>query len=85
MSKTHWPSWAPPPAGPGSRCDIYRQRCTLPFRERKVRPIVWYYTVDSDLEYYGETSIITSGGTKPCTIEYELRNNQNWYRSILEL
>ena len=39
-------------AGSGSRCDIYRQMCTLPFRERQVKPLVWYYTMDSDIEYY---------------------------------
>jgi hypothetical protein len=39
-------------AGSGSRCNIYRQRCTLPFRDRKIRPVIWYYTVDSDLDYY---------------------------------
>ncbi len=39
-------------AGPGSRCDIFKQRCTLPYAERKVRPIVWYFTNSSDFTYF---------------------------------
>lgn len=27
----------------GSRCDVYAKKCTLPFRAREDRPIVWYY------------------------------------------
>jgi len=42
-------------AGPGSKCDRFRQRCTLPFAQRKTRVIPWYYTqADSD-GYYGAT------------------------------
>ena len=28
----------------GSRCDTFKNRCTLPYSEREVRPIVWYYS-----------------------------------------
>lgn len=41
--------------GRGSRCDEFRQRCTLPFRDRKPQPIVWYYTNTSDPEYFEPT------------------------------
>lgn len=36
----------------GSQCDIYSQKCTLPYRARKFKPIAWYYTIGSNLEYY---------------------------------
>lgn len=38
--------------GGGSRCDTFSQKCTLPFRERTVRPIVWYYTEGSNPDYF---------------------------------
>jgi len=41
--------------GKGSRCDIYRQRCTLPLTERTTRTIAWYYTNGSDLDFWGPT------------------------------
>jgi hypothetical protein len=42
--------------GNGSRCDEFTQKCTLPYRERPVRPIVWYYTTGSDPEYFLATA-----------------------------
>ncbi|MFP6684725.1 MAG: hypothetical protein VB934_08435, partial [Polyangiaceae bacterium] len=39
----------------GSRCDTLKQRCTLPFRARTLRPLAWYYTTNSDPEYYEPT------------------------------
>ena len=42
--------------GKGSRCDIFRQRCTLPMTERKTRTIAWYYTEGSDPEFYDPTA-----------------------------
>lgn len=39
-------------AGSGSRCDTFTQKCTLPYREREVRPIVWYYSEGSNPEYF---------------------------------
>ncbi len=41
--------------GNGSRCDQLSQKCTLPFRQRGTRPVVWYYTSDSHPEYYAPT------------------------------
>ncbi|MEZ4473981.1 MAG: hypothetical protein R3F60_24975 [bacterium] len=43
----------------GSRCDTFRQRCTLPFQKRTARPIVWHYTDGSDLEYFEATRLAT--------------------------
>lgn len=43
-------------AGAGSKCNTFKQRCTLPFRERTVRPVVWYYTNDSNSQYYAPTA-----------------------------
>ena len=51
-------------AGEGSRCDVTRRRCTLPYRERRVRPIVWHYTQESDLEYFD--------ATKRATLEWDV-------------
>ena len=36
----------------GSRCDTFRQACTLPFRHRTPRPLAWHYTNDSNLDYF---------------------------------
>jgi hypothetical protein len=33
-------------AGVGSRCDVYKQKCTLPFRQRASLTIPWYMTGD---------------------------------------
>lgn len=32
----------------GSHCDVFRGACTLPLREREIRPIVYYYGPNSD-------------------------------------
>lgn len=39
----------------GSECDAFRERCTLPFRERTPKPFAWHYTVGSDMEYWEPT------------------------------
>ncbi len=36
----------------GSRCDIFKQRCTQPFQERTAKPLTWYYADGSDPEYF---------------------------------
>jgi hypothetical protein len=36
-------------AGPGSRCDVFNQKCTLPYAARKVRTIPWYIAGDTSL------------------------------------
>ena len=41
--------------GKGSRCDTFNQKCTLPFRERTVRPVVWYYTEGSNPDFFDAT------------------------------
>ncbi len=38
--------------GAGSKCDEFSQKCTLPFRDRVAKPVVWHYTGGSDLRYY---------------------------------
>jgi hypothetical protein len=38
--------------GGGSRCDTFAQKCTLPFRERTVRPVVWYYSEGSNPDFF---------------------------------
>ena len=43
--------------GRGSRCDTFRQRCTLPYRDRRVAPIPWYYAEDSNPEFFESTEI----------------------------
>ncbi|MBI5486835.1 MAG: hypothetical protein HY905_05855 [Deltaproteobacteria bacterium] len=39
-------------AGAGSRCDTFTQRCTLPYVQRTTRTLAWYYTHDSDPEFF---------------------------------
>ncbi|HMF44374.1 MAG TPA: hypothetical protein VKQ32_27060, partial [Polyangia bacterium] len=36
-------------AGPGSRCDVFTQKCTLPYAQRPVRTIPWYVAGDTSL------------------------------------
>ncbi|MDI3283329.1 hypothetical protein [Polyangium sp. 15x6] len=43
----------------GSRCDEFKQRCTLPYRLRKEVPQPWYYTKESDPEYFESTDWAT--------------------------
>lgn len=46
-------------AGAGSTCDTFRQRCTLPYRQRTAVPVVWYYTNTSDPNYFEGTDWAT--------------------------
>ncbi|MBS1148939.1 MAG: hypothetical protein H6Q89_637, partial [Myxococcaceae bacterium] len=41
--------------GGGSRCDTFRQACTLPFKDRKIRPVAWYYSDGSSPEFFDAT------------------------------
>jgi hypothetical protein len=38
--------------GPGSYCDTFSQKCTLPYRDRVAKPVVWYYTQESSPDYF---------------------------------
>lgn len=42
--------------GKGSRCDEFRQRCTLPYAERKPVATPWYYSNGSDPTYFDATA-----------------------------
>jgi len=46
-------------AGSGSRCDEFSQKCTLPFRDRVAKPVVWYYSQDNDETYFEPTQWAT--------------------------
>jgi hypothetical protein len=37
------------PAGHGARCDIFTQKCTLPYRKRQAHTITWYIAGDTSL------------------------------------
>ncbi len=39
-------------AGAGSRCDEFRQRCTLPYADRVAITTAWYYASGSDPDYF---------------------------------
>lgn len=41
--------------GNGSRCDTFNQKCTLPYRQRSEKPVVWYFSDGSSLEYFEAT------------------------------
>jgi hypothetical protein len=43
----------------GSRCDTFKQRCTLPYQSRVEKPIVWYYANGSDPEFFDGTEWAT--------------------------
>ncbi|WP_240475323.1 hypothetical protein [Vulgatibacter incomptus] len=44
-------------AGPGSKCDTFSQKCTLPYRERDIRPQPWYLASGSAPEYFDGTNM----------------------------
>lgn len=39
-------------AGPGSRCNVFDQKCTLPFIERQAKTIPWYIAGDTSEELF---------------------------------
>jgi len=39
----------------GSKCDTFRQACTLPYRFRQTKPLAWYYTDGSNQDYFEST------------------------------
>jgi hypothetical protein len=41
--------------GQGSYCDTFAQKCTLPYRQRVQKPVVWYYTESSSPDYIEPT------------------------------
>lgn len=59
----------------GSRCDVYAKKCTLPFRLRKERPIVWYYN-DGDYDKTNDPNAPWAEGmfepTDWATIEWDV-------------
>ena len=45
--------------GNGSKCDIFKQRCTLPYMQRETVAIPWYYTQGDTEEYFAPTKEAT--------------------------
>ncbi len=45
--------------GNGSRCDIHRQMCTLPYQDRTPITIAWYYTNGNNPDFYEATDLAT--------------------------
>ncbi len=43
--------------GGGSRCDEFRQLCTLPYQERQQKTVAWYYTEKSDPESFEASAL----------------------------
>jgi hypothetical protein len=41
---------------PGSRCDEFAGKCTLPFRERRIKTIPWYYGPDAPADLFPSTA-----------------------------
>ncbi len=41
--------------GNGSRCDTFSQKCTIPYRNRVAKPVVWYYGEGSHPDYFEAT------------------------------
>ncbi|MBE2254191.1 MAG: hypothetical protein IAE78_31975, partial [Myxococcus sp.] len=41
--------------GRGSRCDTFSQKCTLPYRDRAVKPVAWFFADGSNPEYFEAT------------------------------
>jgi hypothetical protein len=52
----------------GSRCDVYAKKCTLPFRARQDRSIVWYYhdgPTDEFQKSVGDNKLFDSANGDP--------------------
>jgi hypothetical protein len=47
-------------AGSGSQCDKFEQKCTLPYRERTQKPVVWHFTKGSNPDYFDSTYAATA-------------------------
>ncbi len=45
--------------GNGSQCDKFEQKCTLPYADRKEKPVVWHYTKGSHPDYFDGTEWAT--------------------------
>jgi hypothetical protein len=43
----------------GSHCDTFKSKCTLPYRKREVKPIVWYYADKSNPDFFESTQWAT--------------------------
>jgi hypothetical protein len=43
----------------GSRCDIFKQKCTLPFQARQAKPVAWYYADGGSPAYFQATEDAT--------------------------
>jgi len=43
----------------GSVCDTFKQKCTLPYRMRTLKPLAWYYTSKSNVDYWDGTAWAT--------------------------
>ncbi len=41
--------------GSGSHCDVFSAKCTLPYQQRKEKPIVWHYADGSNAAYFEAT------------------------------
>ena len=41
--------------GRGSRCDTFSQKCTLPFRDRQTKPVIWYHSDGSNPDFFEAT------------------------------
>jgi hypothetical protein len=44
---------------PGSQCDTFKQKCTLPYRLRQPRQVQWYFSTRSANEYFDGTEWAT--------------------------
>ncbi|WP_434042014.1 MULTISPECIES: hypothetical protein [Sorangium] len=46
-------------AGPGSQCDVYKQKCTLPYAQREAITIPWYIGGDTSEDLFEATNWAT--------------------------
>src|SRR5262249_44688561 len=47
-------------ADPGSRCDVFKHKCTIPYAKRTNRLIPWYYGPDQDPDLFKWTDEATA-------------------------
>jgi hypothetical protein len=66
---------------PGSRCDTFSQKCTLPYAGREIRPIVWYFTDTSDNRFFEGTNWATQEWNVAMKIAVASARNSDCHRT----
>jgi uncharacterized protein DUF4953 len=68
-------------AGAGSRCDVFKQKCTIPYAKRNSRPIVWYVTSGSENRFFEPTFWASQDWDAAMRIAIQAARNAECFRT----